>query len=264
MADLDVLRADLAAEMGDLDAVVVTLDDDGWLTPTPAEGWDVRDSIAHLAGSDSAAVLAVTDPWAFAARLPSVAADPDRFIQDDIDRGRAMTPAQVLEWWLSGRIVMLDAFAGLDPAQRIPWFGPPMGPASFVTARLMETWAHGQDVVDALGVRREPTARLRHVADIGVRTRGFSYLLRGRTAPDVAVRVELTGPDGELWAWGPEDAADRVVAPAVDFCLLVTQRRHRDDVDVRATGDAAEEWLGIAQAFAGLPGPGRPPISPEL
>ncbi|HVF18740.1 MAG TPA: TIGR03084 family metal-binding protein [Mycobacteriales bacterium] len=264
MADLDSLRSDLAAELADLDAVVAGLDDEAWLTRTPAQGWDVRDSISHLAGSDAAAVLAVSRPDEFAARLPAVAADPDGFIQHDIDQGRAMPPAGVLEWWRGGRAVMLDAFSGLDPAQRIPWFGPPLGPASFITARLMETWAHGQDVVDALGVRREPTARLRHVADIGVRTRGFSYVLRGRSAPDVPVRVELTAPDGDVWTWGPSEAVDRVTASAYGFCLLVTQRRHRSDVDVQATGAAAAEWLDIAQAFAGLPGPGRLPTPPDL
>ena len=62
-----------------------------------------------------------------------------------------------------------------------------------------------------------------------------------------------------MWTWGPEDAADRVTGPAIDFCLLVTQRRHRDDVRLVADGPAADEWLGIAQAFAGPPGPGRRP-----
>ena len=158
---------------------------------------------------------------------------------------------------------MLLTFASLDGGRRIPWFGPPMGPASFITARLMETWAHGQDIADGLGVRRTPTVRLRHVADIGVRTRGFSYLLNGRAAPEEPVRVELAGPDGDTWSWGPPAADDRVVASALDFCLLVTQRRHRDDVDVRATGAAADEWLSIAQAFAGPPGGGRPPRKPS-
>ena len=257
MADLGALLRNLTDELDALDAIVAGLDDDGWATPTPAAGWDVRDSISHLAGSDAAALRAVSEPDGFAARLPQIAADPDAWVHADVERGRAMTIADVLAWWRAGRARMLDAFAALDPAQRIPWFGPPMGAASFVTARLMETWAHGQDVVDGLGVRREPTHRLRHVADIGVRTRGFSYLLRGRSAPDVPVRVELTAPDGGVWTWGPDDAVDRVEATALDFCLLVTQRRHRDDVDVRTTGDAAAEWLAIAQAFAGLPGPGR-------
>ncbi len=124
----------------------------------------------------------------------------------------------------------------------------------------METWAHGQDVADALGVTREPTARLRHVAHLGVRALPYSYTVWGREVPAAPVRVELTAPDGGLWTWGPEGAADRVTGPALDFCLLVTQRRHRADTAVAATGAVAQEWLEIAQAFAGPPGPGREPL----
>ena len=56
------------------------------------------------------------------------------------------------------------------------------------TARLMETFAHGRDVADALGAHaRAATARLRHVCHLGVRTRGFAYLINGAAqAPDVA------------------------------------------------------------------------------
>jgi uncharacterized protein (TIGR03084 family) len=125
------------------------------------------------------------------------------------------------------------------------------------TARLMETWAHAQDVVDALGVRRQPTARLKHVAHLAVRTRNFAYLLNDKTPPAAEFHVELRAADGQTWTWGPEDAEQRVTGTALDFCLLATQRRHRDDLDVQAVGPAADEWLGIIQAFAGLPGKGR-------
>ena len=123
----------------------------------------------------------------------------------------------------------------------------------------METWAHGQDVADALGVTREPSARLRHVAHIGVGARAFSYAANSRELPDAPIRVELTAPDGDLWAWGPEDAADRVTGPALDFCFRVTRRRHRADLALQATGADAEQWLDVAQAFAGPPGEERPP-----
>jgi uncharacterized protein (TIGR03084 family) len=123
----------------------------------------------------------------------------------------------------------------------------------------METWAHGQDVADALGAEREPTARLRHVAHIGVGARAFSYAAHGRALPDAPVRVELTAPDGATWTWGPPDAADRVTGPALDFALAITRRRHRDDLALRAEGPHAREWLEIGQAFAGPPGPGRAP-----
>ena len=121
----------------------------------------------------------------------------------------------------------------------------------------METWAHGHDIADALGVRREPTARIRHVAHIGVRTRDFAYLVRELAPPAEPFRVELTGPDGEVWTWGPADAAQRVTGPALDFCLLATQRVNRADTALVATGADADAWLDIAQAFAGPPGDGR-------
>jgi uncharacterized protein (TIGR03084 family) len=127
------------------------------------------------------------------------------------------------------------------------------------TARIMETWAHGQDIADALGIRREPTARLRHVAHIGVRTVGFAFQVNGRPAPSEPIRFELAGPDGETWTWNDEGAADRITGPALDFCFLVTQRRHRDDLDLTVVGPVAEQFVQVAQAFAGLPGAGRKP-----
>jgi len=125
----------------------------------------------------------------------------------------------------------------------------------------METWAHGQDVADALGVRREPTDRLRHICYLGVRTRGFAYANRGLPAPEGEVYVEVTAPGGETWSWGDPAAPDRITGPAEHFALLVTQRRHRDDLDLTVSGDRAREWVAIAQAFAGPPGPGRPPLA---
>jgi uncharacterized protein (TIGR03084 family) len=117
----------------------------------------------------------------------------------------------------------------------------------------MEYWAHGQDIADGLGVARTPTARLRHICHLGVRTRGFSYAARGMTPPDVDVHVALVSPDGDTWTWGEPASADRVEGSALDFCLVVTQRRHVDDTALNVTGDAATEWMHIAQAFAGGP-----------
>ncbi|PVE08125.1 TIGR03084 family metal-binding protein, partial [Streptomyces scopuliridis] len=158
-----------------------------------------------------------------------------------------------------GRARLHLALRGAPPGARFPWYGPPMSAASMATARLMETWAHGQDIADALGVRREPTARLRHVAWIGVRARDYAYLVRGKQPPAEPFRVELAAPGGELWTYGPEGAAQRVTGPALDFCLLATQRAHRADLAVRAEGPDADAWLDIAQAFAGPAGPGRAP-----
>ena len=166
----------------------------------------------------------------------------------------------MLGWWRGARLDLLAAATGADPKQRVPWYGPDMSVMSFITARVMETWAHGVDVSDAFGVPVEASDRLRHVAHIGFGARGFSYMVNGRDLPGDPVELVLTSPGGEQWRWGPGDAADRVEGSALDFCLLVTQRRHRDDTELRVTGPLAEEWIGIAQAFAGPPGGGRAPL----
>ena len=168
-------------------------------------------------------------------------------------------PEHLLERWRAGRSALVDALADLPDGARLPWFGPPMSPMSMATARLMETWAHGQDVVDTLGVHRPVTDRIKHVAHIGVRARAYAYLIRDEPVPAAEFRVELVSPSGEVWTWGPQDALQRVTGPALDFCLLVTQRRHRDDLALVAEGADADHWLDIAQAFAGPSGDGRKP-----
>ncbi|HEV3125381.1 MAG TPA: TIGR03084 family metal-binding protein [Candidatus Dormibacteraeota bacterium] len=258
-ADIPSLCADLSAEHEDLDRIVASLDAVGWDTPTPAEGWAVRDQIAHLAFFDSSATTAAADPEAFNSDLAEIAADPAGFLEGHLRPGRAMDPQTLVDCWRSQRTTMLGAFLGLDPATRIPWFGPPMGAASFITARLMETWCHGQDVADALRIERRPTPRLRHVAHIAVKARPFNYASHGLALPSSDVLVELRGPDGDTWSWGDASVSDRVSGEAVDFCLVATQRRHRADTELVVEGPLAEEWMAIAQAFAGPPGPGRRP-----
>ena len=258
-ADIAALGSDLAAETAVTRNLVAGLDEARWRTPTPAAGWDIADQIGHLASSDEAAVRAAVRPEEFRAALAGAQA-ADGIDADTIAaRFRDRSGAQLLAWFDTARAGLLAAFAGLDPRARLPWFGPDMSAASALTARLMETWAHTQDIADALGVTREPTGRLRHVAHLGVSTRAFSYAIRGKTPPPVPVRVELTAPDGTVWTWGPTEAKDRVTGPALDFCLLVTQRRHRDDLALAIEGPAATEWMTIAQAYAGPPGPGRSP-----
>jgi uncharacterized protein (TIGR03084 family) len=247
------LLTDLAAEGDDLDHTVSTLDEAGWRTPTPADGWTIGHQVAHLAWTDQVALLAATDADGFAAEVSRLSTDT---VDSAAAEGAAKPPAELLHGWQLGRARLVDAVRAVPDGVKLPWFGPPMSATSMATARPMETWAHGQDVADALGIARVPTDRLRHVAHIGVRTVGFAFTVHGRPAPE-PFRVELTSPGGERWTWGPGDATDRITGPALDFCLLVTQRRHPDDLHLTVTGEHATEWVPIAQAFAGLPGAGR-------
>ncbi|TDP91907.1 TIGR03084 family metal-binding protein [Labedaea rhizosphaerae] len=249
---------DLAAETADLDALLASVTD--WDRPTPAIGWSIRDQVSHLAYFDEAAALAIADPARFRAEAAELVELGPRFPDVIAERHRAMPIPELLNWFRLVRTDLLVRFRATDPKKRVPWYGPDMSALSSATARLMETWAHGQDVADALGVTRPPTARLRHVAHLGVRTFGFSFGLRGKPVPDTDVFVELTAPDGDRWTWGDPGATERVHGPALDFCLVVTQRRHRADTALTTTGSVAAEWLTIAQAFAGAPGPGREPV----
>ncbi|HEY1133272.1 MAG TPA: TIGR03084 family metal-binding protein, partial [Nocardioides sp.] len=191
-------------------------------------------------------------------------ADPDGFVDASAAAGGAVPAGELLDLWRSRRADLGTALRDLAaerPGERMPWFGPPMSPVSMATARYMETWAHGLDIADALGVDPEDDDGVRHVCHLGVRTRGFSFAIRELEAPAATFHVKLTLPSGATWTDGPEDAEQRVEGSAVDFARLVTQRRHRSELAVRAVGSDADRWLDVAPAFAGPPGPGRAPTT---
>jgi uncharacterized protein (TIGR03084 family) len=251
---------DLTLEGDALDRLVTALDEPGWRTPTPAEGWDIAHQVAHLAWTDEVAVLAMTDKQAWDKVVLSAIHDPSGFVDDAAARGADTDPPDLLARWRLARRTLRETLADYPPGEKIAWFGPPMSATSMATARFMETWAHGHDVADALGAPVAPSRRTRHLVHLGVRTRNFAFSVHGLEPPQ-EFRIELVAPDGELWTYGPEDAGQLVRGSAYDFCLLVTQRRHRADLDLVAEGADADRWLDIAQAFAGLPGGGREPLT---
>ncbi len=221
----------------------------------------------HLCYFDGAAALAVRDPDGFAAEARRLveASLVSETSGDDFTLGdfRALDPARRLQRWRSNRRELAEAAGTLGERDRISWYGPSMGAKSFVTARLMEAWAQGCDVCDTVGASRAPTGRLRHVAQLGYITRKWAYANRGLQAPEGDVRVELLSPSAQTWAWGdPAAAGDNAVrGPALDFCLVVTQRRHPADTALEVTGELARDWMSLAQAFAGPPSDGPAPAS---
>ena len=257
MAAAGPVVADLRAESDELDELVAPLPAERWAEATPAEGWTIAHQIAHLLWTDRVALTAATDEAAFSGVLEAAAANPTGFVDDGAAEVAAGPPGQLLANWRVTRARLHEELLTVADGRKLPWFGPPMSAASMATARLMETWAHGLDVADTLGVKRPATARLRSIAHIGVRTRDFAFAINGLAAPADEFRVQLGAPDGSTWSWGPADAPQRVSGPAEDFCLLVTQRRPLAALDVTAEGDDALRWLSIAQAFAGPPGSGR-------
>jgi uncharacterized protein (TIGR03084 family) len=258
-AVLEQVLADLTTEGDELERAVAPLDEAGWRTPVPAPGWDVATTIVHLAWTDECAIAAGTDKQAWDALVLRAIVDPEGFVDAEAFEGAKAPAEEILARWRAGRPALVAMLRDYPQGEKLPWYGPPMSPASMATARFMETWAHALDVYDALGTSPEPTDRIRHIAHLGDRTRNFAFGVHGLEPPAEEFRVELTAPSGAVWTWGPEDAAQAVTGSAYDFCLRVTQRRHRDDLDLVATGPDADRWLDIAQAFAGPAGAGREP-----
>jgi len=249
---------DLRVEGDQLDVMVAGLSEDEWRTATPAIGWDIATQVAHLAWTDEVAVSAASDKAAWDGLVLTAIGDPHGFVDAMALVGAQVPPADLLARWRAARPALAGTLQGYPAGQKMPWFGPPMSAASMATARFMETWAHSLDVAEALGIVAAPTDRIRHVAHLGVRTRNFAFGVHEETPPAAEFGVTLISPSEDVWSWGPQDAAQTVIGSAYDFCLLVTQRRHRDDLDLQAVGPDANRWLDIAQAFAGPPGGGRP------
>ena len=251
---MEKICQELAAEHKVLDEIVSALDDKEWETITPFDGWTVKDEISHLGCFDYTATLSAKDPKDFHSHLETLLGKlktADDFFDESLKPGQEKTPEALLSWWRQQRENLLNTLVKLDPKQRLPWYGPDMSAKSFATARLMETWAHGQDIVDTFKLNRKPTNRLRHIAHIGVTTFKWSYLNRGIDVPVASVYVELKTDADDTWTWGDESSENSVSGPAEDFCLVVIRRRRINDTNLVVKGKVGQEWMKIAQAFAG-------------
>jgi uncharacterized protein (TIGR03084 family) len=260
MADLlTALLSDLINEGNGLLSILSELDEQRWSAPTQCPPWEVKDHISHLAWNDQATVLALTQPDAFRAAKPT----SDALIQEMVDRvivdNHHRSGADMLGWFATARADMLTAFSGREPRERMPWYGPDMSIVSKLTARFMETWAHGYDITEALGIVHQPTDRARHVVFLGLQALPNAFVTRGLPVPTEPVRIEADAPSGAILRFGREDAENVVRGSLFELALVVTQRRHIDDTELMAEGSVARHWLSIAQAFAGPPGSGRTP-----
>ena len=248
---LSQLLDDLAGETGALVDLLHRLSPEQWDTPTPAAGWTVHDQITHLMYFDEAAALAVSDPDRFRADAARMLRRGPDFIDQVAAELRPLPAESVLARFEQARAGLIALYRKEDRRRRLPWYGPEMSVMSAATARLMETWAHGVDVADAVGAPVTPSRRLRHVAHLGFSTRRFSFTNHDQKPPNADPRVELDSGDGETWSFGPAEATERLTGPALDFCLVVTQRRAAAQTSLVPTGPGVEAWMAVAQAFAG-------------
>jgi uncharacterized protein (TIGR03084 family) len=239
---------DLEAEQQSLVAVLETVEGDDWFRPTPSWSWDVRDTVAHLADTDELAVDTCTDGPRSLGPFAATCASAEDVTLLGVLRGRRLTGADVLDWWEWTQAAEREVLRNLDPVVRVPW-GLGMRPPSFVTARMMETWAHGLDVHAALGLEPVDTDRLRHIAWIGLRALPYGASVAGVAPPEGPLRVELTLPSGATWTAGPPDAPDRITGSASEFCRVFVQRLAVGSTNLVATGNGATLALRVARSY---------------
>lgn len=247
---------DFRAESRDLAAILADLPEPDFHHETLFKGWTIDHVIGHLHLFNAAAEAALAGPQTFDAFIAPVLRDMQagksllecQFPWLDGLSGRALYAA-----WVAGAERCADAYAAADPKTRVKWVGPEMSALSSITARQMETWAHGQEVFDLLGLERAVHPRIRNIAHLGVATYGWSFRVRGRAVPEPASYVELTGPGGEVWRWGEPQPGNCVRGPAVEFAQVVTQVRSIADTKLEVRGANAQAWMQIAQCFAGPP-----------
>jgi len=257
MTEKTTVFDDLAADSAELAGLVTDLTPAGWAELTPAPKWTIRHQIAHLCAVFRMAATAAASPQAFrelAAHLgpdfnANVTAALERFLDE---------PEALLGRWRVESAAAVQALAAVPAGTVVPWLVRPLPAPVLAAAGMMEIFAHGQDVADALGVTRRPTDRLRHIAEFAALTWDFGYQARSLPVPAGGPRFDLLAPSGDRWIIGPDDA-ETVTGDAVDLCLLVTRRRHRDDLGLVASGPLAEQWLDVAQAYRGPAGEGRRP-----
>ncbi|CAG9271550.1 conserved hypothetical protein [Paraburkholderia unamae] len=256
------LSADLMIEYRLLADLCATLTPQQWQQHTDFHAWTPWDEVAHLLFFDETALQAINDVTRFGTDRTALArelATGEALSAITRRRYAHLEGSALLALWRERHEALVAALAGMDARARLPWYGPPMSARSFATARLMETWAHGQDIWDMLGREREPSPGLRHITHLGVTTYGWTFVNRNLAVPQPTPYVKLQAPGGESWVWGEPSEQHCVQGPAVDFALLVTQRRHRTDTQLTWVGESAEQWTRLAQCFAGEPADGPAP-----
>jgi uncharacterized protein (TIGR03084 family) len=253
---------DFQAESDELRALLEGLNEQDWQRETQFKRWTINDVLAHLHFFNYAADLALQDSDAFARLMRDLSAAIKQgathlaFTHAWLDGARNR---ELMNQWRDFYQQMADRFKASDPKKRVPWAGPTMSVRSSVTARLMETWAHGQAIYDLLGESRNDTDRIKNIAVLGINTFAWTFANRRMAVPPRLPYVRLIAPSAVVWEWGEPDQANSIEGSAAEFCQVVTQVRNIADTKLRVVGPAAAAWMSIAQCFAGPPEDPPPP-----
>lgn len=250
---------DFLEESETLYAALADLPEAEWTRATQFKGWTLNDVLVHLHFWNQMADMSLQDPDGFRAKFGAMYPEMQKHGMRAVENADVpLRGAELCAAWRGVYTDMGARWGDLDPKQRVQWAGPEMSVRSSITARQMETWAHGQEVFDLLGVQRVEQDRVRNIVVLGVNTFGWTYKVNGRNVPDQMPVLSLTAPSGAVWTFG-ENGDNRIEGSAVEFAQVVAQTRNIADTGLNVSGPVATQWMSIAQCFAG--GPEMPPAA---
>ena len=250
---------DFRAESQALFNLLERIEPGRFVETTQFKEWTINDVLQHLHFWNEMARLQIEDEEELSSRLSQVMKEGASLREFEKRFLGGLAGNALLKSWQEEFNRTAKVFAKADPKARLKWAGPDMSARSSITARLMETWAHGQEIYDHLGVERENKDRIQNIVVLGVNTFNWTYKTRGEQPPGEMPELRLTAPSGEVWTYGTPSSSGLIEGTAADFCQVVTQTRNIADTALNVTGDIAEDWMSKAQCFAGAPNPPPPP-----
>lgn len=245
---------DFQQESESLADALRNLNDVDFKQKTQFKGWTIEDILGHLHMFNVAADLTLEDGAKFRlffSRIEKEMANGKTLLQSQYPWLNGMSGRILYNSWIEGSRKVAAKYVIADPKTRVKWAGPEMSARSSITARQMETWAHGHEIFDSLGIKREEFDRIKNIVFLGVNTFNWSHVVNKQVVPDAMPYLRLTSPTGQLWEFGDRNDKEMISGDAVGFAQVVTQTRSFYDVNLTAIGPVANHWMNIAQCFAG-------------
>ena len=245
---------DFVEESEDLEQLLFSINDQDYELETQFKKWTISDILRHLHLFNQAADLTLKDGEMFQKmflELKSLRANGVSLLETQRRMLDDLSGRQLFEKWREGFRVLGKNYYQSDPKKRVQWAGPNMSARSSITARQMETWAHGQAIYDLFGLDRVESDRIKNIVHLGVNTYGWTFVNRGLAIPEPAPHIKLISPSGDRWEWNEFQEQNIISGFAVDFAQVVTQVRNIADTKLLVEGKSACTWMAIAQCFAG-------------
>ena len=251
-----VQAKDFREESDELYTLTEPLTEADFERATLFKGWTISDILGHLHFGNILADLTLSDAAGyqdFRGTYQRLRDDGNTVQQATVVLLDGLKGKRLRDVWRERYLQTAENYSTADPKARVKWVGPDMSVLSCITARLMETWAHGQAVYDLLGKEREDQDRIRNIAVLGVNTFGWTFANRGEDVPAIKPHVCLQAPSGDTWTWNEPSEVDRIDGTATEFCQVVAQTRNIADTGLVMRGETAKHWMAQAQCFAGPP-----------